>query len=175
MPRKSTGHYPDNWREIANAVKERAAWQCVRCGHPHDIASGHMLTVHHLDLNKSNCAWWNLAALCQKCHLHIQGKVLIERPWIFEHSEWFKPYVAGRNAHLRGLPDDRESVLANLESLVVGMCAANHPVYSTCLCDKPFCHAGPHSALIRIGVGIGVFVVGWDVWAYDLADTFSIC
>ena len=76
MPRHSTGEYPRNWGEIADAIKNFADWKCVRCGHPHDIESGHM-TVHHLDLNKSNCAWWNLAALCQKCHLTIQAKVVM--------------------------------------------------------------------------------------------------
>lgn len=94
MPRKSTGNYPPNWNEIAQAVKDAAEWKCVRCGHLHDIPAGFMLTVHHLDMNPSNCAWWNIPALCQKCHLTIQAKVVMERFWMFEHSEWFKPYVA---------------------------------------------------------------------------------
>jgi hypothetical protein len=54
-----------------------------------------ILTVHHLDGNKLNCRWWNLAALCQRCHLTIQGKVRMERIWPWEHSEWFQVYVAG--------------------------------------------------------------------------------
>lgn len=54
-----------------------------------------ILTVHHLDGNKANCRWWNLAALCQRCHLQIQGKVQMARVWPWEHSEWFRPYVAG--------------------------------------------------------------------------------
>ena len=95
MGRKSTGEYPANWTEISQAVKDAAGWRCIRCNHPHDIDAGKMLTVHHLDLNKSNCAWWNLAALSQDCHLRIQGKVIMERIWVFEHSEWFKPYVSG--------------------------------------------------------------------------------
>lgn len=118
MPRKSTGEYPPDWPEIAQKCKDEAGWKCIRCGEPHDIPSGHMLTVHHLDLNKSNCRWWNLAALCQKCHLQIQHKVVMERRYMFEHSKWFKPYVAGFYAFLSGLPDDKEYVLANLDTLL---------------------------------------------------------
>ena len=59
-----------------------------------------VLTVHHLDGQKWNLRWWNLVALCQVCHLIIQAKVDMDRPWsMFEHSEWFKPYVAGFYAH----------------------------------------------------------------------------
>ena len=94
MARKSTGEYPDNWKEIAMAVKDAEHWRCARCGHPHDTPAGYMLTVHHLDLNPANCAWWNIPALCQKCHLKIQHKVVMEREWMFPHSDWFKPYAA---------------------------------------------------------------------------------
>lgn len=38
-------------------------------------AQWRILTVHHLDGDKLNCRWWNLAALCQRCHLSIQGRV----------------------------------------------------------------------------------------------------
>lgn len=58
-----------------------------------------ILTVHHLDGNKGNCRWWNLTSLCQRCHLTVQGKVKMERRWLHEHSDWFKPYVAGYYAH----------------------------------------------------------------------------
>src|SRR6185436_205913 len=102
MPRKSIGKYPQNWNEIAIAVKDEAGWNCVRCGHAHDIPAGYMLTVHHLDLHPNNCAWWNIPALCQKCHLIIQHKVIMERFWMFDHSEWFKPYLAGYYAVQKG-------------------------------------------------------------------------
>lgn len=65
--------YPPDWPAIALAVKNAANWKCSHCGHPHDVASGHVLTVHHLDGDKANCAPSNLVALCQRCHLHIQG------------------------------------------------------------------------------------------------------
>lgn len=54
-----------------------------------------ILTVHHLDGNKANCRWWNLTALCQRCHLTIQGRVQMERVYPWPHSDWFRPYVAG--------------------------------------------------------------------------------
>lgn len=118
MPRKSTGEYPPNWPEISEETKRLAGYRCVRCDHPHDIAAGYMLTVHHLDLNKSNCEWWNLAALCQRCHLRIQGKVVLERPYMFEHTEWFKLYAAGYYANLNGWPTDREFVLSHVDQLL---------------------------------------------------------
>ena len=116
MPRKSIGIYPSNWKEIAIRVKASVNWCCVRCGHPHDPTSGYMLTVHHLSLDKSDCRWFNLVALCQKCHLQIQHKVILERPWLYDHSEWFRPYVGGWAAwHYLGLDLSREEVEANLE------------------------------------------------------------
>lgn len=121
------GAYPSEWREIATRVKEQAGWRCIRCRHPHDphgrramvitcepdcrhaqMVGPHgekysdrarCLTVHHLDGDKGNSAWWNLLALCQVCHLQVQARVVPERPWLLEHSEWFKPYVAGFYAH----------------------------------------------------------------------------
>lgn len=118
MVRKSTGEYPENWAEIANTVKDEAGWRCVRCGHPHDPPAGYTLTVHHLDLNPANCAWWNIPALCQRCHLRIQNKVVLERQWIFEHTEWFKPYVAGYYATRHGRPADKLYVQAHLSELL---------------------------------------------------------
>ena len=120
MPRKSTSDYPDDWDDIARAVKDESGWTCVRCGHPHDPDNGYCLTVHHLDLSPANCRWWNLVALCQRCHLTIQSKVDMQRMWMFEHSPWFRPYVAGRYAWLRKLPDDRESVERNMDDLPRG-------------------------------------------------------
>lgn len=90
--------YPENWREIARAVKERHDWKCERCGHVNELESGHVLTVHHLDGEKSNCADWNLAALCQRCHLTIQGRIKMEQgffPEILDVSPWFEPHLKG--------------------------------------------------------------------------------
>lgn len=116
--RKSKSAYPANWKDIAQKTKDESDWKCVRCGHPHDPKAGYALTVHHLDLDPQNCEWWNIPALCQRCHLHIQGKVIMERPYMFEHTDWFKPYVAGYYAHQHGEPTNREYVTKNLERLL---------------------------------------------------------
>ncbi len=71
--RKCKGAYPSAWPRIAARVKDAAGWRCEHCGHPHDPASGHTLTVHHLDGDPANCADANLVALCQRCHLSIQA------------------------------------------------------------------------------------------------------
>jgi len=118
MKRKSTGEYPPNWKEIADDVKKAAGWKCVRCGHPHDPESGYALTVHHLDINPANCEWWNIPALCQRCHLHIQSKVVMEQPFMFEHTDWFRPYAAGYYAAQNGYPTDKEWVLEHMEMLL---------------------------------------------------------
>ena len=82
-------------------------------------AAWRILTVHHLDGDKGNCRWWNLAALCQRCHLEIQGKVRMDRRWLREHSEWFRPYAAGFYAWtLLGEDLTREQVEARLGELL---------------------------------------------------------
>lgn len=117
---RARGVYPADWPEIARQVKAAANWRCVRCGHPHDRAAGRVLTVHHLDGDKSNCRWWNLVALCQACHLSVQGRVRLERPWVLgEHSRWFRPYVAGWYAwRYLGLELSREQVEVALDALL---------------------------------------------------------
>lgn len=74
--------YPENWHEIAKAVKEKAGWRCEHCGQKHDIEHGYMLTVHHLDMDKSNCEFENLVALCQRCHLRIQAQYNPRQRWL---------------------------------------------------------------------------------------------
>lgn len=132
---KGRNDYPADWDQISLACREAAGWRCVRCMHPHDRPGAlqpcddlcrhpllpikqRVLTVHHLDGDKSNCEWWNLAALCQACHLTIQGRVIMARVWIFPHSDWFRPYVAGYYAFHAGLPHDREYVAAHIDSLI---------------------------------------------------------
>ena len=92
-----TGDYPAVWPAIAQRVKDAAGWRCVRCDHPHDPENDYTLTVHHLDCNKANCEEWNLAALCQRCHLTIQGRVNIFQDYMFVHTEWMRPHVEGRD------------------------------------------------------------------------------
>lgn len=62
-------------------------WECE--------ARWRILTVHHLDGDKGNLRWWNLVPLCQRCHLTIQGKVRMDRPYDRPHTDWFKRYAAG--------------------------------------------------------------------------------
>lgn len=97
---------------------------------PHDIAGEidggfdvdaqwRILTVHHLNGVKWDCRWWNLASLCQRCHLTIQRRVLMERVFPLEHTEWFKPHAAGwyASAYL-DLDLTREEALARLDELL---------------------------------------------------------
>jgi len=135
-----SGNYPDNWSDIAEKVKGEAGWRCIRCGHPDpreavgrrgeapcDALCTHSrhgkrrtLTVHHLTGNKADCRWFNLLALCQVCHLQIQAKVIPERPWLWDHSEWFKVYVAGFYAHYYGELDvTRAEAETRLEELLL--------------------------------------------------------
>lgn len=137
-----TGEYPDDWPEIAQGVKEAAGWRCVRCGHPDpprtdfgadrhsyragmhpcdDGCFGHerdgkqrVLTVHHFDNDKSNCAWWNLGALCQVCHLKTQAKIVMGQQYLWHHAWWFRVYVAGYYAHINGFELTREEVEAHM-------------------------------------------------------------
>lgn len=104
--------YPENWKLIADAVKERAEWRCVRCGHrqerPGEPAQcdqrcqhkrdgkQRVLTVHHLDGDKSNSEWWNLAALCQVCHLHVQAVYHPDQIPLFELESWLILYHNAR-------------------------------------------------------------------------------
>lgn len=92
---KFTNDYVSDWRRIATNCKRQADWHCIRCGEKHDVSRAYVLTVHHFDGNKANNKWWNLLALCQRCHLKIQARVDPHRPYLFEHSDWLKPYVAG--------------------------------------------------------------------------------
>lgn len=66
--------YPENWPEIAAAIKTAAGWRCEHCNHEHDPEHGYTLTVHHLDGDKANVDGTNLVALCQRCHLHVQAR-----------------------------------------------------------------------------------------------------
>lgn len=102
-----SGEYPENWDLIASTVKQAAHWRCVRCDHPNEPAKGRTLTVHHLDRDKSNCEPWNLAALCQRCHLQIQAKVDMNQTYMFGHADWMKPYAEGRQAAMAAAEQER--------------------------------------------------------------------
>lgn len=113
-------------------VAEHGDWECVAAGNLPGGETGELvraggtcearyriLTVHHLDGDKGNCRWWNLVALCQRCHLTIQGKVQMARVYPWPHSEWFKPYVAGYYAWVYlGEDLSREETEARLDELL---------------------------------------------------------
>lgn len=83
------------------------------------FAQWRILTVHHLTGEKDNDSWWNCLALCQRCHLEIQGKVDPRVPWFLEHSEWFKPYAAGFYAKkYEGRDITREEAMERLDELL---------------------------------------------------------
>ena len=89
--------YPKNWKYIAATIKGNAGWKCERCHVAHGPVPN-VLTVHHLDGDKANCEDWNLAALCQRCHLAIQGRVKMDQLFFLEVlpvSGWFKPHYEG--------------------------------------------------------------------------------
>jgi hypothetical protein len=94
--------YPDNWEEISTRIKNKAGNRCERCNHPDEPETGYTLTTAHLDHNKANNEEWNLAALCQRCHLHFEHLQLetlfyqlellepFEQIWLLPHKEGFE-------------------------------------------------------------------------------------
>ena len=82
-------------------------------------AQWRILTCHHLDEDKANCRWWNLLAACQRCHLSLQRRVVMDRPWNFEHKDYFKPYAAAFYGW-KYLGEDltREETMARLDELL---------------------------------------------------------
>jgi 5-methylcytosine-specific restriction endonuclease McrA len=90
--------YPEDWQKISKRIKDQTGWKCECCGHPDDKPSGHVLMAHHLDGNPQNCEDWNLAALCESCHLNIQGRIKMDQLFflnVMPISNWFKPHYDG--------------------------------------------------------------------------------
>lgn len=111
-------------RDMSGPEPREVGWGPPDCT-PEFAAAGNIwarwriLTVHHLTGEKADCRWWNLTALCQRCHLQIQGRVRMEQVYPHEHSEWFKPYAAGYYAATY-LGEDltREEAKARLDELL---------------------------------------------------------
>ncbi len=101
----------ESWGHLVSTQRVEAEWR--------------ILTVHHLDGDKANLRWWNLASLCQRCHLTIQAKVVLERVYPHEHSDWFKPYAAGYYAWVyEGREVTREEAEARMDELLASELAA---------------------------------------------------
>lgn len=78
--------YHPKWKLISRLIRfKRANNMCEWCGaenyKPHPVTGSKVvLTVAHIDHDKKNNRFGNLAALCQKCHLkhdlphHIQNR-----------------------------------------------------------------------------------------------------
>ena len=104
-PATQRGVYAQDWPQIAQAIKDDAGWICVRCQQAHGpAADGQCLSVHHFDGDKCNNEPWNLMALCQRCHLSIQGRVDPEIPLLMDPSDWIRPYIAGYYESGSGMP-----------------------------------------------------------------------
>jgi len=67
--------YPADWPEIRRRILARAGHKCEWCGaknhEPHPKTRSHVvLTIAHIyDKWPEAAEDWNLAALCQRCHL----------------------------------------------------------------------------------------------------------
>jgi 5-methylcytosine-specific restriction endonuclease McrA len=94
-----TREYPDNWTEIATAIKQSAGYHCNRCGlkclppahsyrhlnlslrrrlsallgetHAEETSARFHPQVHHIDGNPSHNDLSNLVCLCAGCHLRM--------------------------------------------------------------------------------------------------------
>ena len=85
MPIDYNDYHP-KWSLISRLIRfKRAENKCEDCGavnyEPHPVTGSKViLTVAHLDHDKSNNKFDNLKALCQKCHLaydlprHIENR-----------------------------------------------------------------------------------------------------
>lgn len=110
----------DDGSHVENLEHDLATEAGVVVGYGKRVhAAWRILTVHHLTGEKADLRWWNLAPLCQRCHLTIQGRVLMARVWPHEHSEWFKPYAAGwYAASYLGEDLTREQTEARMDELL---------------------------------------------------------
>ena len=75
MPINYKNYHP-KWKLISRMIRfTRAKNLCEWCsavnGQPHPVTGTKVvLTVAHIDRNRTNNRFWNLAALCQRCHLN---------------------------------------------------------------------------------------------------------
>lgn len=65
--RKKEVPYPREWTQnLRDRVRGRQDYTCALC--KTRVGRGHDMNVHHIDFDKTNCKFYNLAALCNECH-----------------------------------------------------------------------------------------------------------
>ncbi len=99
------GVYPTDWPDITYFIKHLAKWHCEHCGRANIAKVHRVLTTHHLNLIKSDCRWTNLVALCQRCHLYVQGTYVPKQLYLLD--DFIPSWVLSRGIHLSSawLPD----------------------------------------------------------------------
>ena len=93
MPINYKDYHP-KWKKISKFIREsRAKNKCEWCeaenGKPHPVTGSKVvLTVAHIDQDKDNNRFLNLAALCQRCHLnHDRGQHIANRKYGRNHKK----------------------------------------------------------------------------------------
>jgi len=89
--------YAINWPEIAAKVKNVYNNTCEACHHKHDPKEGYTLTVHHIDGDTMNNQDWNLACLCQRCHLRYEHQIVFDQllfSWCWP-NHWLCKHLVG--------------------------------------------------------------------------------
>lgn len=72
--------YPDDWKQIATAIKEACGWKCQvcdkQCYRPGDRVEDtrYVLTVAHVNHVESDCRPENLVGACSVCHLKYDAE-----------------------------------------------------------------------------------------------------
>lgn len=80
MPINYKDYHP-KWSLISFLIRKRRAkdkceWCGAKNGKPHPITGSKVvLTVAHLNQDRTCNRFWNLKALCQRCHLNHDRKV----------------------------------------------------------------------------------------------------
>lgn len=117
-----TNSFPLDWSYSPTVFAFTIA-EFLKDGRGEIEAQWRILTVHHLDGDKANDQWWNTLSLCQRCHLQVQTRVDPEIPYFLEHSDWFKPYVAGFYAwKYEGRQITREEAQSEMPQLLAYEC-----------------------------------------------------
>lgn len=93
MPINYKNYHP-KWKLISKLIRfKRANNKCEWCGaenkQPHPITGSKVvLTVAHIDRNRNNNRFHNLAALCQRCHLnHDREQNISNKKYGKSHKE----------------------------------------------------------------------------------------